>query len=87
MPEQQVIRDWLVEYLAALLGTEPGEIDTNVSFEVYGLDSTAAAGLSGDLGEWLQLELDPKMANDYPTIDAIAEYLGALSQSDAQDTG
>ena len=69
------IRGWMVAYLADLLGMAPQEICTATSFEAYGLDSTAAAGMSADLGEWLGIELDAGVAYEFPTIDAVAQYL------------
>jgi acyl carrier protein len=74
-PDHEEIRSWMVSYMAELLQMDPTEVDTSMSFEAYGLDSTAAAGLSADLGEWLGLELDVSMASEFPTIDAVVEYL------------
>jgi acyl carrier protein len=31
--------------------------------------------LSGDLQTWLEIELDPTLLYDYPTIQSLAEYL------------
>jgi acyl carrier protein len=69
------IGDWMVEYLAELLGMAPAEISTTTSFEVYGLDSTAAVGMSGDLSEWLGLNLDADLAFEFPTIASLAQHL------------
>ncbi len=69
------IRDWMVTYLANLLGMEPEEISSSTSFEAYGLDSTAAAGFSADLGDFLGIQLEANMAYELPTINAVVEYL------------
>jgi acyl carrier protein len=74
-PDAEEIRAWMVEYLAELLGIGPGEVETTTSFEVYGLDSTAAAGMSGDLSEWLEMKLGADLALEFPTIDALAEHV------------
>jgi len=66
---------WLTNYLADLLKLDPGEIDTTTTFDAYGLDSTAAVGLTGDLEEWLGFEVDPAAPYDYPTIEALAQHL------------
>lgn len=69
------LKSWLIAYLARLLGVEEREVDPSFSFELYGLDSTAAVGLSGDLGELLGNEFDPAIAYDHPSIDALVEHL------------
>ena len=72
------MREWLITYLAQLLGMERQEVDPAFSFELYGLDSTAAVGLSGDLSELLGREFDTAVAYDYPSIDALVEHLASL---------
>lgn len=69
------IQAWLVSYLGELMEIEPDEVDVRSSFERYGLDSSAAVGMTGDLEEWLGYELDPTLIYDYPTIEALAEHL------------
>ena len=69
------IQTWLVSYLAKLLENEPDEIDVTIPFDRYGLDSATAVGMTGDLEEWLEYELDPTLIYDYPTIEALAGHL------------
>jgi acyl carrier protein len=69
------IQGWLVSYLADLLEIEPDQIDVTITFDRYGLDSSAAVGLTGDLGEWLGSELDPSIMYDYPTIETLVQHL------------
>ena len=69
------IQAWLASYLAELLEIEPDEIDVTIPFDRYGLDSSAAVGMTGDLEEWLGSKLDPTLIYDYPTIEALAGHL------------
>lgn len=69
------IQDWIVAYLADLLETEPEEIDVTIPFDRYGLDSSAAVGLTGDLENWLGKEVDPTLFYDYPTVEALVQHL------------
>lgn len=69
------IQEWMVSYLANLLEINPNEIDITVSFDRYGLDSSAAVGMTGDLEDWLGFEVDPTLVYDYPTIETLAQYL------------
>lgn len=69
------IQTWFVSKLAEELGLKPDEIDVHEPFASYGLDSMTMVTLSGDLEEWLGLRLAPTLAWDYPTIEALAQYL------------
>ncbi len=71
------IQAWLVSYLAELLEIEPDEIDVTIPFDRYGLDSSAAVGLTGDLEDWLGSEIDPTLMYDYPTIQALANHVAS----------
>ncbi len=77
-PTTVAIQAWLVSYLAELLEIEPDEIDVRITFERYGLDSSAAVIMTGDLEEWLGYELDPTLIYDYPTIEALARHLSCV---------
>ena len=69
------IQAWLVFYLAKLLNIEPEDVNVTIPFERYGVNSEDAIILSGDLQEWLGCELDPTLLYDYPTIEALVQYL------------
>ena len=75
-PSAAAIEAWLVEQLATCLNTEAEDIDPEVPFDSYGLDSAAAVGLTGDLEDWLQRRVSPTLLYDYPTVAALAEHLG-----------
>ncbi len=69
------IQEWIVSYLAQLLEIQPDEIDTEIPFDQYGLDSSAAVGMTGDLEDWMGTKIDPTLLYDYPTIQALAQHL------------
>lgn len=69
------IQAWVVNYLADLLEVEPEEVDTAIPFDRFGLDSSAAVGLTGDLADWLGCEVDPTLLYDYPTIESLVKHL------------
>jgi acyl carrier protein len=75
------IQDWIVAYLADLLEKEPEEVDITIPFDRYGLDSTAAVGLTGDLEDWLGTELNPTLLYNYPTVEALVRYLSRKIKS------
>ncbi len=76
-PSAAEIQAWVVSYLAQLLDVEPEEVEVTIPFDRYGLDSSAAVGLTGDLGDWLGHEIDPTLLYDYPTIKALVQHLSS----------
>jgi acyl carrier protein len=72
---QDEIQWWLVERVAAELELDPGEMDVTIPLERYGLDSRAAASLSGDLEDWMGRPVPATLVWDYPTIEEISEHL------------
>jgi len=69
------IQEWLVSYLVNVLKINPNEIDVTLPFDYYNLDSASAIGLSGEIDEWLECEFEPTLLYDYPTIEALTNYL------------
>ena len=69
------IEEFLVSYLARLLGTPPERISNRVSFSRYGLDSSASIAMTSELSDWLGRDLDPTINYSYPTIAALAKHL------------
>ncbi|MBG1270730.1 acyl carrier protein [Nostoc sp. WHI] len=71
------IQAWTISYLGELLEVDPEEVDITIPFDRYGLDSSAAIGLTGDLGDWLGYDVDPTLLYDYPTIEGLVKHLSA----------
>jgi len=71
------IRRWLVAALTDLVGIPTTEVDVRKPFAYYGLGSTEAVTLIGDLEDWLHVELPATTAFDYPNIDALARHLAS----------
>ena len=74
---EREIAQWMKSYLADLLEIDVAEIDEEISFDRYGLDSLASVGMLGDLEEWLGSELDPALSSDHPSIKALARQLAS----------
>jgi acyl carrier protein len=62
----EVIQAWLVAKLSERLGIAADEIDVREPFASYGLGSTEAVSLAGELAEWLGRKLSPALAYDTP---------------------
>jgi len=83
----EVIQTWLVSKLSERLGIEPHEIDIREPFASYGLGSTEAVSLAGELAEWLRRKLSPALAYEYPTIEALARHLAGSPDVSESATG
>ena len=79
LPTELEIQDWLITNLAIYLKVPPDEIDVNQPFAYYGLDSSVAVSLTGDLAEWLYLkQLDPMLFWEYPNVEALVQHLVSI---------
>jgi acyl-CoA synthetase (AMP-forming)/AMP-acid ligase II/acyl carrier protein len=77
---KEQIEAWLVSNLACNLNMLPDKIDVSKSFADYGLDSSIAVSITGDLAEWLGYEIEPTLFWEYPNIKAVTQYLAEESQ-------
>ena len=82
MKTEAQIREWIKNYLAELLEVEPAEIDENYDFEKFGLNSSAAVSLVGDLEEWLALELSPSLFFEFNNIAQVSTHLAEIVKED-----
>jgi acyl carrier protein len=69
------IQNWLINRIASLLGTDPGQICVDDPLSDFGLESVEAFTLSGELSALLGTKLSPTLAWDFPTITALAAFL------------
>ncbi len=74
-PSPEILRQWLVDWLAQTLQLPPTEVDSTRPFAEYGLDSVAAVELTEALQSTIDQPLSPTLAYEYPTVDAVAQYL------------
>ncbi len=74
-PDKSQIQAWLISQLAQKLEIDANQIDITLPFESYGLDSESAVVLSGELQDLLKCDLEPTLLFDYPTIEAVADYI------------
>lgn len=74
------IESWLISYISTLMEIEPRTLDLTASFDSYGLDSSAAVAMTGDLEDWLGVTIDPTAPYDYPNPEQLIRYLAELSR-------
>ncbi|WP_339459781.1 AMP-binding protein [Nodularia spumigena] len=75
------IQNWLKTWISQKLHQPISTIDVNKAFADYGIDSVTAIELTQDLQEWLKISqpLDVTIAWNFPTINALANYLGKVT--------
>ncbi|NES02150.1 MAG: acyl carrier protein [Okeania sp. SIO2F4] len=72
---KEAIEEWLISYLAENLEMNQDEIDVDIPFDRYGLDSSTAIMMTGDLRDFIGFEIDETLPYDYPTIESLSQYL------------
>ncbi|KYC37612.1 AMP-dependent synthetase [Scytonema hofmannii PCC 7110] len=75
------IQAWLVFRLSKELKIASEEIDIQEAFAYYGLDSSVAIAITGELIDWLGYEVEPTLFWEYPNIEELARYLAQLLNS------
>lgn len=73
--DQEGIKRWLIAEIEDLLSVDSQELAVDQPLVNYGLSSMTGMILSGDIEQWLGIELDPSVAWEYPTIESLAGYL------------
>jgi acyl transferase domain-containing protein/acyl carrier protein len=76
-PAVERIREWLVDKVAETVDATPMDIDPALPFDTFGVTSTDAVSLSGQLEEWLDLQLEPTLLYAHPTINDLAAFLSS----------
>lgn len=74
-PTAEEIEIWLTVKFSEMLGLQTKDIDVHEPFARYGLGSIQAVSLTGDLEDWLELQLPSTLLWDYSTIEALAKRL------------
>lgn len=72
---QKEISSQMAGLIAKALGSHAEHIECDIPMSKLGLDSVMVIELSKELEDWLQTEVDPTIAWDHPTINAMASYL------------
>ncbi|WKD32125.1 acyl carrier protein [Streptomyces xanthophaeus] len=73
------IRDWLVGRAAFYLERPEADVDPAVGLIEYGLDSVYAFAFCGDIEDHYGILVEPTLAWDHPTVNAMAAHLVELT--------
>jgi acyl carrier protein len=72
---RQILR-WLTTQLASYLEVSATTINPMVPLAEMGVDSVHAISLVGDVEMHYDIDVDPTMIFDYPTLSRIADFIG-----------
>ncbi|MEO0835123.1 MAG: acyl-CoA dehydrogenase family protein [Cyanobacteria bacterium J06642_3] len=88
LDKNKSVQDWLSQWLGKKLEIPQEKIDRSKSFADYGMDSVMAVELAEDLEQWLpnSLELEPTLAWNFPSIEALAGYLSEQGGQEVQES-
>jgi acyl transferase domain-containing protein/acyl carrier protein len=73
----QVVRDWLIARLAAVLQRAPAEISPSAPFAGLGIDSVRAVSLVGELSAWIGRKIDVTALFEFPSIEELVAHLAS----------
>jgi myxalamid-type polyketide synthase MxaD len=83
-PGGREVQSWLVSKLSERLGLKPEGVDVRKPFTSYGLSSRDAVELAGELAAWLGRRLSPTLIYEYPSVEALSNYLSSNLDSEEQ---
>jgi acyl carrier protein len=69
------IRQWLIDALRRHLPPGADDVRTDQPVVSHGIDSMQFVSIVGELEEWLGCRFADNPLIDYPTIDALSEFL------------
>lgn len=69
------IQTWFTAQIAENLDLDPGDIDPNLPFDSFGLDSVQALNIARRAEQVWGIQLSPVLLWHYPTIAALSERL------------
>lgn len=76
--EKALITDFLIRELAVILEVSEEDIETEVAFDRYGVDSKSAVQLTGKLSTFIGKTVEPTVLYSFPTIDSLSAHLAEI---------
>jgi acyl carrier protein len=73
------LQTWLLSRVAFHLDRPAGSVDPSADLARYGMDSVYAITIISDIEDYLQVEVDLEEARRRGTVDALTDYLVALT--------
>lgn len=71
----------ITDYIASKVEGFSKELHIDTSFSRLGLDSAGHVQLTTIIEDYMQIEISPTLAFDFPTVNAISDYLNEISNT------
>ncbi len=82
---KETLKSEIVEYIVSRLPSFSLESDCDASFSRLGLDSADHVHLSTIIEDHLQIEVDPALAFNYPTMNSLFSHIESLRMTHAPE--
>lgn len=76
------ISSFIVKTLSEILDVSESAINSDLEFDSYGLSSSAAVGLLGEVEEFVDHDLSPSILFKHNTVNKLTAYLSVLTNVD-----
>lgn len=73
--DKEQIINFILERLAHLSKIPQQNFEITKPLANYGIDSIHALSLCSEIEEWLDIDLEPTLTWDYPTIELMANFI------------
>ena len=82
---QEEVQGWIIQWLEDNAGVLRESIELDKPFADYRLDSLTAVEFSGDVEEWLGIQLTITVLWNHPTIEKMTQYLVLRSNGKTEE--
>ncbi|MYZ46572.1 acyl carrier protein [Rhizobiales bacterium L72] len=75
--DAEFLRAWIVNYISSVLDMDKETFPTSEPFDSYGFDSAEAVIMAGVMEEEFDVEIDPSLFFEEPSVDGLISALRA----------
>ena len=79
LADAAVVQEWLVARLKNYLQIMPEQVDGNQPLAGYGMDSTVALQLVGEISHLTKRDMEPTLLWEYPTLNALSARIAEMA--------
>ncbi len=75
--DAESLRAWIINYISSVLEIDKETLPTSEPFDSYGFDSAEAVIMAGVMEEEFDIEVDPALFFEDPSVDGLVGSLSA----------
>ncbi|RAI00087.1 phosphopantetheine-binding protein [Acuticoccus sediminis] len=77
VPARAEVSEWMIAYVVSALGIQRDDFSPEARFDSYGLDSAELVIMTGIMEEQFNIEIDPELLFETPTVTGVLDNLVA----------